>query len=333
MTTENKEHAQTSLDFSTTLPPEVKPAAIVPAEPAPAAVVPTISGGLVTVDNVEEAVALVQKRASAAKRLKAAALSLTGPLDWCRMKAKDGTEVPYLQESGASKLIHAFGVEVRIGEPQRTSYPADKSHPDGSYEFVVQGEVRAAAFSQAWLPIIGSRWSVDGFFNKGGLVIPDPGDVRKASLTNWYVNAITKVLGLENVGWEDLKDSGIDPERVRGVEFKSKGQAPAPAPVHRTVTPPAPAVRADSPTGENAGGEIPPTPRPADGVRVYQPADVDGVLAVKLAFSDTDTRAKLKALGAKWDTQEKAWLLADTEENRTALAALGLTVPEPGGNL
>ena len=237
---------------------------------------------------VARMVAEIQARVAATKMLKAAMLSMTSPLDWVGQERRlpDGrTEyVPYLQGSGAIKLFHPFGVEVRIKPGRVVTYD------DGTYEVVFEGAVRAAALGPNWLPVVGSRWSGDPFFARHEEKA-DPGDVRKAALTNWYQNAMMAILGLENMTWEELRAAGINPDQVRRVTWKTRHQQ---SQQHDHN-----AAASKAPPGE--------------------------YLAVDIPYKDEENKARLKRLGAKWGPASgfgdaKVWVLPATDEIRAKLA-------------
>jgi len=262
--------------------------AIEPAQPE--AVTPIRDGLAAAADEktVARMVAEIQARVAATKMLKAAMLSMTSPLDWVGQERRlpDGrTEyVPYLQGSGAIKLFHPFAVEVRIKPGRVVTYD------DGTYEVVFEGAVRAAALGPNWLPVVGSRWSGDPFFGRHGEKA-DPGDVRKAALTNWYQNAMMAILGLENMTWEELRAAGINPDQVRRVTWKTRHQQSQQHDHDATAS--------KAPAGE--------------------------YLAVDIPYKDEENKARLKRLGAKWGPASgfgdaKVWVLPATEEIRAKLA-------------
>ena len=124
---------------------------------------------------------------------------MTNKFDWYSHRAEgDPDGRPYLGESGAEKVIHAFSIEIEHDGGQRVP------NEEGGYEYVFQGRMRALQFSDVWYPVIGSRWSEDGFFTRGGKQRPDPGDVRKAGLTNFYNRGIKTVCGLRTLTWDEL---------------------------------------------------------------------------------------------------------------------------------
>lgn len=155
---------------------------------------------LATEDQIEKAIKRVLARIDATKRFKVAMLSMTNVHDWYAHKSEgdpDGT--PYLAESGSEKIIHMVSIEVEHDGGKR------EPNEEGGFEYVYDGRMRALLFSEMWYPVVGSRWSEDGFFDRGGQRRADPGDVRKAALTNWYNRGIKTVCGIKTITWEELE--------------------------------------------------------------------------------------------------------------------------------
>ncbi len=155
---------------------------------------------LATKDQIERVIKRVLARIDATKRFKVALLSMTNVRDWYAHKAEgDEDGIPYLAESGSEKVIHAFSIEVEHDGGKRVP------NEEGGFEYVYDGRMRAMQFSDLWYPIVGSRWSEDGFFTCGGQRRADPGDVRKAALTNFYNRGIKTVCGIRTITWEELE--------------------------------------------------------------------------------------------------------------------------------
>ncbi len=154
-----------------------------------------------------------EKRVKAIKRIKRAALAVTSNYDWISQNEK-----PYLQVSGAEKIARLFGISWRIDEPEKTTTK------DGHFSYIFKGYFNLGSTE---IEAIGSRGSRDPFFSKShGKDIPpseiNENNVRKAAYTNLIGNGITRLLGLRNLTWEDLKTSGIEKSKVGRVEYKKK---------------------------------------------------------------------------------------------------------------
>ena len=161
-------------------------------------------------DNLIQMAELAEKRVEAINRIKRAALAVTNVRDWTNQN-----DNPYLQVSGGEKVARLFGISWRIDEPQLTIYE------DGHFSFTYKGYF---TFGLATIEFEGSRSSRDPFFSKShGKDIPpseiDRNDIKKAALTNTIGNGVTRILGIRNLSWDDLKDSGIDISKIIKVEY------------------------------------------------------------------------------------------------------------------
>lgn len=177
-------------------------------------------------DNTLIAVAeQAEKRVEAMQKIKRMALKLTNPHDWVDENGK-----PYLQASGGEKVARLFGISWRISEPVRDSIEG------GHFTYTYHGEFSLAGAS---IEAIGTRSSKDGFFKKyewkgegekrTRVELPvseiDPGDVKKSAYTNLIGNGITRLLGIRNLTYEDLKEfAGITKEQITSVEYKKYGK-------------------------------------------------------------------------------------------------------------
>lgn len=161
-------------------------------------------------DNLVEMANFAEKRIEAIKRIKRAALAVTSVHDWVDQNGK-----PYLQVSGSEKVARLFGISWRIDEPQLNT------EEDGHFSYVYKGYFTLGSIT---IETIGSRGSKDLFFSKSHKeVIPpteiDRNDVRKAAYTNLLGNGITRMLGLRNLTWEEVKSAGIDQSKVGKIDY------------------------------------------------------------------------------------------------------------------
>lgn len=165
-----------------------------------------------------------EKRIEAITKIKRISLKSTNRHDWVDQGGK-----PYLQVSGAEKIARMFGISWRISEPIKETIEG------GHFSFTYKGYFSLAG---ATIEAIGTRSSKDGFFKKYGYEngqkqeLPaseiDAGDVKKSAYTNCIGNGITRLLGIRNLTYEDLKEfSGITPEQLGKVDYKKKGKADA----------------------------------------------------------------------------------------------------------
>lgn len=219
--TKVKEHSGTTLDDS--IPESADLAAIevtAPKEEVETTAIRPISFQS-TKHAIEEARKRTLERAEAEAALRQAALGFTTHNDWIFHEV-EGELIPYLEETGSEKLMHAFGIELEIDKVVLEDYREQSGESD-DFEVVTYGRVRAQVFSSVWYPVVGSRWAGDGFFSRAGQIRVDPGDVRKASYASVYNRGIKKVLGLRGVTKEDLdRVPSINVSKIRTVSHREK---------------------------------------------------------------------------------------------------------------
>ncbi len=163
-----------------------------------------------------------ERRIDAVIKIKKVALKVTNPRDWTSQN-----DNPYLQVSGAEKVANLFNMSWRIDEP---TYEED---PDGHYTYSYKGYF---SLGSRTAEAEGSRSSRDGFFKqylyeeKERKEIPisertNKRDVKMAALTNLLGNGITRILGIRNLTWEDLKEfAGITKEQVTSIQYRKGGE-------------------------------------------------------------------------------------------------------------
>jgi hypothetical protein len=167
-----------------------------------------------------------ERRIDAVIKIKKVALKVTNARDWTDQQGN-----PYLQVSGAEKVANLFNMSWRIDEP---TYEED---PDGHYTYSYKGYF---SLGSRTAEAEGSRSSRDGFFKqysyeekdgkkeKKEVLISDrtnKRDVKMAALTNLLGNGITRILGIRNLTWEDLKEfAGITKEQVTSIQYRKEGE-------------------------------------------------------------------------------------------------------------
>jgi hypothetical protein len=162
-----------------------------------------------------------EKRIDAMNKIKRVAIKLTNVHDWVDQGGK-----PYIQVSGAEKIARMFGISWRISEPVKDNLEG------GHFSYTYKGYFSLAG---ATIEAIGTRSSKDGFFKKYKYVgsekteLPaseiDAGDVKKSAYTNLIGNGITRLLGIRNLTYDDLKEfAGITPEMIGKVDYKKSGK-------------------------------------------------------------------------------------------------------------
>lgn len=191
-------------------------------------------------ENPELARDTMRKRVEALKHIIGEALRLTTTKDWV-----DFGGTPYLQASGAEKLIGPFGIRFRNRTIEPSLRDACAMWRDGiPVYFECTGTVVMGGFETE---IVGGRNTDDGFFRDQFEWVDDPsgrkkadgtpwkvksklppkpltevdiGDVRKSSVSNWEARAVSTCLGLRGLTWEFLAQYGIEPPKDRRVDFR-----------------------------------------------------------------------------------------------------------------
>ncbi len=170
-----------------------------------------------------------ERRVDAVMKIKRVSLKVTNARDWT-----DQNGNPYLQVSGSEKIANLFNISWRIDEPLY------EEEPDGHFTWTYKGYFTLGGRA---IEAIGTRSSKDAFFNKyeygekdgngkaSRTLLPpsaiDKGDVKKAALTNLFGNGITRILGIRNLTWEDLKEfAGITKEQVSSIQYRKGGDKP-----------------------------------------------------------------------------------------------------------
>jgi len=169
-----------------------------------------------------------ERRINAVIKIKKVALKVTNPRDWTDQQGN-----PYLMASGSEKIANLFNISWRIDEP------TIDEDPDGHYTYSYKGYF---SLGSRTTEAEGSRSSRDGFFNqyhyeekegkteKKEIQISErtnKRDVKMAALTNLLGNGITRILGIRNLTWDDLREfAGITKEQVTAIQYKKGGEKP-----------------------------------------------------------------------------------------------------------
>jgi hypothetical protein len=166
-----------------------------------------------TEDTLLQVAREAEERIEAVKKIKMIVFKVTNKNDWIDQNGK-----PYMWVSGAEKVARVFGISYRIFEPVKTNLEG------GHYRWEYKGEF---SLKGASIEAIGMRASTDAFFGKShGKLLPpseiDEGNVKMAAYTNCVGNGITRLLGIRNMTWEELSETGITQGAVGKVEYGSK---------------------------------------------------------------------------------------------------------------
>lgn len=182
----------------------------------------------------EEAIAEAERRAALFARLTAAAIRRTYPQDWI-----DFSGSPYLGAPGAERLRTLFGISIRNIETRRYE-ERDKEGTFWFYVVTADAEWRGDTFAS-----MGTCSSRDQFFRtryQDGKRITleaaevDPTNIVKAAYSNMVANAVTRVLGLRDLTWQQLEEYGV--EKGAGGVVVYRDRKPAETPASPAAAPP-----------------------------------------------------------------------------------------------
>jgi len=166
-------------------------------------------------DKIVELAENAEKRIEAVNKIKQMALRVTNSNDWVDMGGK-----PYLQSSGAEKIARLFGICWQIEEP------TIEYDEDGHFTYTYKGTFTLIKQGVS-IEAVGTRSSRDPLFSKShGKDIPpseiSKADVKKSAYTNLTANGITRLLGIRNLSWDDVKNANIS--ITQKVEYKKAGE-------------------------------------------------------------------------------------------------------------
>ena len=175
-------------------------------------------------DGIVELAEKAEKRIEGVNKIKQLALRVTNSHDWVDQQGK-----PSLQVSGSEKVARLFGISWAIDEP---TYQQEE---DGHFAYTYKGYF---SVGNATIEAIGTRSSKDKFFSvrykwneekkkKEPFDVPpseiDKGDLKKGAYTNCIGNGITRLLGIRNLTYDDLKSASLDISKIAKVDY---GTAP-----------------------------------------------------------------------------------------------------------
>ena len=162
-------------------------------------------------DNLLAMAEQAERRIDAINRIMSASLKITNEKDWILIAG-----VPYLQETGATKVARLFGIGWSIENP------ICETDTDGHFTYTYKGKFFMGGTS---IEATGSRSSRDEFFTgKANPKAPqdiDKRDVKMSAYTNCINNGIKRILpGLRNLTVEDMAKAGLDCGKMKGYGFK-----------------------------------------------------------------------------------------------------------------
>lgn len=162
----------------------------------------------------QDALEIIESRNKLWERVLQVALLATSSTDWIDQNGK-----PYLQATGAEKVARRFGVRIYDLAIDREDITDDKGR---YYLYTVTG--KAGFGTSDSIEAIGTCSSRDRFFGTKNKELKatedvDIGNVKKKAYTNFIGNAITRLLGIRGLSWDDLKKYGITPSGKTQVKY------------------------------------------------------------------------------------------------------------------
>ena len=168
-------------------------------------------------DMTDDILAAANRRIAQLDKIVKLSISRTNQHDWVDQGGK-----PYLTCSGAEKIARLFGVCWKDVQSEKVI----SSDETGQFYFY---EVAGTfTLGQDSIRAVGTCSQKDQFFAKaGGEIKPlseiDETNIRKAAYSNMVVNGITRILGIRNLTWEEVRAGGIDPNKASKVSYAKGG--------------------------------------------------------------------------------------------------------------
>ncbi len=186
-------------------------------KPGALAVKPFNGEEVITIDSTEDLISIAERRIKTVKKIISIALKITTYRDWVNQNGN-----PYLVHSGAEKVARLFG--IRLSNINTEKVWAEDTV--GRYYIYKTTGTATLPGKFDSIEALGTCSQRDPFFGKArGEFLPtdeiDETNIMKASYSNFTVNAITHLLGLRNLTWEELKEAGIDKGKIQEIKYQS----------------------------------------------------------------------------------------------------------------
>lgn len=167
----------------------------------------------------DDIIASAERRIAQLEKIKTLALKATNENDWVDQQGK-----PYLAASGAEKIARLFGVSWTIEKNEKVISSDEK----GQFYFYQATGLFKLPSDKDSIEAVGTCSSKDQFFAKAkGELKPiseiDETNIMKAAYSNCVANGITRILGIRNLTWEQVKQGGIDQSKTAKVNYATGG--------------------------------------------------------------------------------------------------------------
>lgn len=180
----------------------------------------TISAEVITIEQPEDIISIAERRLAVVDKVIRTALKFTNERDWLDQNGK-----PYLLHSGAERIARLFGISLQDIKTEKV-WADDTQGRYYIYKTTGRALLPGKYDSIEALGTCSQRDKFFGWRNKElkETVEIDETNVMKASYSNFVVNAITHLLGLRNITWEELNEAHINKDKVAKVEYQEGGQ-------------------------------------------------------------------------------------------------------------
>jgi len=170
-------------------------------------------------DTTDDIIASAERRIAQIDKIITLSIRRTNENDWVDQNGK-----PYLTASGAEKIARLFGISWKILKSEKVLSNDEK----GQFYFYQVTGVFSLAGNKDSVESVGTCSSKDQFFAKvKGELKPlsevDETNIMKAAYSNCVANGITRLLGIRNLTWEQVKAGGIDQGKAATVKYASGG--------------------------------------------------------------------------------------------------------------
>lgn len=170
--------------------------------------------------SLEQVIEQAEKRVDLLEKVMKIAVKRTNSLDWVDQNGK-----PYLCGSGAEKIMPVFGISMRNPSFEKTFSTDDQGQ---YYMYIYQG---IFSWQGGEIVAVGTCTSRDKFFAWDSqakeykpLSKVDESNVMKSAYTNMIGNGVTRLLGIRNLTWDQVKNMGIDSSKVAKVDYNKGSQ-------------------------------------------------------------------------------------------------------------
>jgi len=183
---------------------------------------------IITIETTEDLISIAQRRVEMVQKIINIALKITNYRDWV---SQDNS--PYLTHSGAEKVARLFGVSLSNIKTQKEWSDDTK----GKYYIYKTTGKAALPGKLDSIEALGTCSQRDKFFAKAkgewlDSIDVDETNIMKSSYSNFVVNAITHLLGLRNLTWDQIEDAGIDKSKIQQIKYQKGSEK-----VKKTATP------------------------------------------------------------------------------------------------